>query len=306
MMRSVLVAGMHDESNQYTRFCDDLWLSWEHLPEIRAGHVPTKFDGAIVAAAIASHSLYQSVKSAYGQLGKPIFLSKVGISEIKEDFLIAVFGNAETLRILSERSDFQNRAQVMSISTRMWWVLANFLKVGDSFKLKDLMRFFEKNLITGEEKAIQQGWYRGRAEGNLTEISPGSSTFNGIPHRAYEIIKGYGLTCPEENVIMEAKAKGPFKAKPVIQYEENVFEMKKETDHSASIDLLLEAITRSQDEVRALKEMIEKTVPEIIKTEMRGISTMLGSLVPKLNGLAPDQIEKVDQMLDLFLSMRAR
>jgi hypothetical protein len=78
-----------------------------------------------------------------------------------------------------------------------------------------------------------------------------------------------------------------------------------EHDHSATTDLLLEAISKSQDEVRALREMIEKTVPEIIQREMRGVTVLLGSLVPKLQGLSPEQVIKVDQMLDLFLSMRS-
>jgi hypothetical protein len=298
--RSVLVAGMHDEENQYTRYVSDWWLDFEHLPEIRGGHIPTKQDCVIVAAAIASHSLYQSVKSSYNEMGKPIFLSKQGISEIKKEFELWAFGDQHVLDKMRQKPAAGVPAMPMTL--RVAWLLGNFIEIGDSVKLKDLLRFFDRNVAIGHEKAIGQAWYKFRELGYLTELSTGSSTFNGLSEAVQNNLKTHGLTIKEDNLmaVVMPKAKGPI----VFQKEEPKVEVV-DTENSASTELLLEAMVRSQDEVRALKEFIEVSIPRIIKDEMRGISTMLGSLVPKLNGLAPDQIQKVDQMLDLFLSMRS-
>ena len=318
MRRSVLIAGMNDEENQYTRFAADAWLDWEHMAEVRAGHVPTKHDAVIVAAAIASHSLYQAVKSAYNQMGKPIFLSKVGISEIREDFDLWMFGDKATIAKLRQAPG--NGEPAMPITLRFGWLLSNFLQVGDQVKLKDIHRFFDKFMNIGLEKAVAQAWYKARELGWLTELSAGKCVFNGIPESIYHGIAQHGLDCPKENVMKPAiKAKSSFKEASfptyVVECEtekaEQVVEPEPikarhdEHDHSATTDLLLEAISKSQDEVRALREMIEKTVPELIQREMRGVTVLLGSLVPKLQGLSPEQVIKVDQMLDLFLSMRS-
>jgi hypothetical protein len=179
----------------------------------------------------------------------------------------------------------------------------------------------------GLEKAVAQAWYKARELGWLTELSAGKCVFNGIPESIYHGITQHGLDCPKENVMKPAiKAKSSFKEASfptyVVECEtvsvteadwaadkpaepEPIKPKHDEHDHSATTDLLLEAISKSQDEVRALKEMIEKTVPEIIQREMRGVTVLLGSLVPKLQGLSPEQVIKVDQMLDLFLSMRS-
>jgi len=316
MRRSILVAGMNDEENQYTRFCTDAWFDWEHMAEVRAGHVPTKHDAVIVAAAIASHSLYQSVKAAYNQMGKPLFLSKVGISEIREDFDLWMFGDKATIAKLKQLPG--NGEPAMPVTSRFGWLLANFLNVGDQVKLKDIQRFFDKFMNIGLEKAVAQAWYKARENGMLTELSAGKCVFNGIPETLYQAIQLHGLTCPKENVMEAVKStKSKFKEAHFPSYvveceaEKEEIQEQPETkkhsvdDHSATTDLLLEAISRSQDEVRALREMIERTVPEIIQREMRVVTVLLGSLVPKLQGLSPDQVVKVDQMLDLFLSMRS-
>ena len=308
MRRSVLIAGMNDEENQYTRFASDAWLDWEHMAEVRAGHVPTKHDAVIVAAAIASHGLYQAVKSAYNQMGKPIFLSKVGISEIREDFDLWMFGDKQTIAKLRQIPGHGEPA--MPVTSRFGWLLANFRNVGDQVSLKDIQRFFDKFMNIGLDKAVAQAWYKARENGMLTELSAGKCIFNGIPETLNQAIQLHGLTCPKENVMEAVKiSKSKFKEVPAYVVECEVDQPqekeKVDTDHSATTDLLLEAILKSQDEVRMLREMIEKTVPEIIQREMRGVTVLLGSLVPKLQGLSSDQVIKVDQMLDLFLSMRS-
>jgi hypothetical protein len=315
MIRSVLIAGMHDEKNKYTRYCEDLWLKWEHLPELRNSHVPTKHDATIIAASIASHTLYHAVRDAYKSEGKPVFLSKEGISEIKEDFEREVFGSEHIIKKLREPTpDGVRQRGALSISARFWWVLSAFKQPGDEIKLQDIVRFFDKFIMKDEQKALAQVWYRGRHDDCLEDVEPGIAIFKGVPRTAIETIKScdmwkdddYRETMPRPNIVIRKPAPAALieavESEPITKVQYAPEPQVSETN--ASLELLLESMASQQEAITALQTMIEKRIPEIIQNEIKGITVLLGSLVPKLEGLTPEQLTKVDQMIDLFLSMR--
>lgn len=73
-------------------------------------------------------------------------------------------------------------------------------------------------------------------------------------------------------------------------------------DMTAQLELLLESMAKQQEQITELAKM-EVRVREVIQDEIRGITKLVGDIVPQLQGLTPDQLDKVKQMIDLLLSM---
>lgn len=73
-------------------------------------------------------------------------------------------------------------------------------------------------------------------------------------------------------------------------------------DMTAQLELLLESMAKQQEQITELAKM-EVRVREVIQDEIRGITRLVGDIVPQLQGLTPDQLDKVKQMIDLMLSM---
>ena len=71
---------------------------------------------------------------------------------------------------------------------------------------------------------------------------------------------------------------------------------------TAQLELLLESMAKQQEQIAELSKM-EVRVREVIQDEIRGITKLVGDIVPQLQGLTPDQLDKVKQMIDLLLSM---
>lgn len=317
MIRSILIAGMHTEENQYQRYCDELWLESEHLPEVRNGVVPGKYDAALIASDIASHSLFHAVKAAYA--GKPIFIARNGISAIRESLEEKIFGNADTLKKLrhAHRGHPRTNRNILPISARMWWILANFAKPGHKIKYADIVRYFEKNLLRGVETSISQAWMKGRSDGCLTDVSRGVCIFNGIRMHDYETFMEHNLEC-EVSVVMN------FPIKPIIRREAatDIFKESElsrsdtvkiehgieassspvvieKTQEGAGLELLLEEILAQQEELRRLKMAIEETIPTIIQREIQSITKVM-SLNQRLAEIRPDEADRIHQVLDIL------
>jgi len=75
---------------------------------------------------------------------------------------------------------------------------------------------------------------------------------------------------------------------------------KLDQETNATMELLLESMSKQLQEMENLKT----SIPLIIQKEISGITRLIGNLMPKIQGLTPEEVGKVDQLLDLFLSMR--
>jgi hypothetical protein len=314
MINSVLVAGMHTEGNQYVKYCEDMMLRWEHMPEIRNRHVPAKHDAVIIAAAIASHDLYHEVKEVYTQAGKPVFLSKKGVSEIKVNFEDHVFGH-DALKALRQPLEFDD---AIPIKYRVWWVLGRFLEPGDELRLKTLDRFFDKFLLKGHAKAVHNVWYSGRTDGYLETVGSGKAIFRGVPEFAVERLAEYNLTCEERKIMRQDGVKVRPRVVAPLNFMEEEAEVTEDVanhtdlssvrdeDKDAMHQIILEALSHSQSEMRGLKSWLVDNIPQMIRAEMKGVNSVIGSIQPKLAELSPDQLAHIDQMITLMTSMPGR
>lgn len=85
MIRSVLVAGMDQANNPFTKYVTAFGINVAHESRASTRELP-EMDAAIVALGNCSHELSESVKRKYMPSGRPIFFSQRGVSEIKDSF----------------------------------------------------------------------------------------------------------------------------------------------------------------------------------------------------------------------------
>lgn len=327
-IRSVLIAGMHNEANSYVGFCEDMLLKWEHLPELRGGRIPMDHDAVIIVVAQASKELIHEVTAAYQGMGKPIFKTAMGTSEFRHKFELEVFGSEANIRILRCPIDQTN---CVPIQDRMWWAVSRVLRPGDELRLRNLQRFAEKFVIKGHDKAISNVWYRGRDEGVFRESrKKGYSIFVGIPPVIADKILNHNLPLEDESmtVIVRQKSKSDdahvhrleklFKPASVPEpVEEEELEPEREPEKfettpiqtsaetEAMIQLLLESMAKTQANVDRLMNSIEK-IPELIRSEMATINVVVNSIQPELVGMNPDELKNIYSMIELMKSMRGR
>jgi hypothetical protein len=74
------------------------------------------------------------------------------------------------------------------------------------------------------------------------------------------------------------------------------------SDMTAQFELLLESMAKQQEQIADLARM-EERVREVIQHEIRGVTKLVSDIIPQLQGLTPDQLDKVTQMIGLMLSM---
>jgi hypothetical protein len=75
-----------------------------------------------------------------------------------------------------------------------------------------------------------------------------------------------------------------------------------DSDMTAQLELLLESMAKQQEQIADLARM-EERVREVIQVEIRGVTKLVSDIIPQLQGLTPDQLDKVTQMIGLMLSM---
>jgi hypothetical protein len=313
---------MPTEENQFVRFVEDMMLKWEHMPEIRNRHVPDRHDAVIIAAPMASHELYQSVKEVYSKAGKPIFLTKGGMSEIKHEIEVKVFGNESTLKAMRRPLDLDDS---IPITYRVWWVLGRFLQPGQEFKLRALNRFFDKFAVKGHEKAIANVWYRGRTDGCLEESGKGAAIFHGVPENAIEKLSQYNLYFEDEDMMRQSGVIVRPRTMPVTMHGDNIERLEKlfsenpqpmpaptylepqpvqharsSEESEAVMQLVLETMAQMQSEIKGLKDSIGAAVQLMIRSEMKGINTLIGEIQPQLADLNPEQLEQIKNMINIM------
>ena len=313
-VRSVLVAGMHDENTQFTRYIDDLMLDWEHLPRVINGYIPTKYDALLICTSQFGHSSYAQVKEAY--VNKPVFLTRRGISEVREQIEASLFPDPDDAKILRMDSTIGP-----PLIARFWWIMALFYKHNDTVKVDSIQRFFSR-FNKNQKNQIQNIWYEARKAGFLEENGRGSCTFRGVPeHIFWSIVNEHKLFLNDETIRLipvKSKVKKTVMAPPAIFQshvtkqvaideitievdhqrplilmekikEQDLTENKEEIINMESIEIMYEAISSIQKELKEFRE------------EMKGTNLIINKVMPKLSGLSPEKIEKIDKMIELFI-----
>jgi hypothetical protein len=298
---------MHNEGNQFVRYCDEMLLKAEHMPEVKNQFVPTKHDAAIIAAPMASHALFYQVRDAYKGQGKPVFLAKGGISDIKHDFEDQVFGSHEIIKLLRRSPDQDDSVPALH---RFWWVMARFNEVGQEVAIKKVQKFFEKFLLKGQERNVSNAWYRGRDDGFLKPTGAGKVIFLGVPERIAKQLNEQNLKVEDEkviksNVIVRKNTFNPiFKDESIleeIKLEEEPIKVAETSNESeVAVQLLLETMGTMQGEIRGLKDYMDLRLPEIVRTEMKILNTLVGEIQPELAGLTPEQLNQIMSMIKIM------
>lgn len=345
LIRSVLIAGgpYAGGENHYSRLCQDYFLNYSTILETDGTKmIPMNHDAAILIGTALSHDGMWKIKEAYK--GKPIYFAQNGVSSIKEEFEADVFGDGILKRlrdfsdIIGDDGNFKRGgypATHFNVTARFYWVLGRFCKRGQRFKRSDFCPRFERLLKQELGSTATNILTKGTEIGAFEQEGNGQYKFLGIPPKyreAYEhneipfeddwflgAPKPKIISLPTPTQIVESISEIDNALQRFGDINVDALELRKEmptpkptattgslaADTVATIELLLESMARQQSTIDGLKSMIEAEVPKIIQREIRGITTLLGSLVPKLQGLTPEEITKVDQMLDLFLGMRS-
>lgn len=328
-INSVLVAGVEHRDNQLVRLCENYLLEVHHVPHYSSKPLP-KCDVAIIAATAINHDLSEAVIQAYK--GKNVYWSKGGTSSFKEQFDQDVFGQG-TLKVLrSPPATSRNEPGALTETLKLTWVMMRFCaKIPQ--KRRDVMELYAA-LSKSDGNAnglISNVLHDYKSRGWTDHPSLGYFQMKGISDRLYKAMLAnnlpadpawvidYDETVHEEDYEVVSNQKPLFNPIITPEYAQKIAEKSleplpieplpeianiRDEDTAASINLLLDAMTQQEKQIDGLKSYIEKTIPALIQHEIRGITKLLGSLVPQLQGLTPEEIDQVQKMLDLFLGMR--
>jgi hypothetical protein len=324
MIRTVLVAIDETDNNIFAKECRKYFL--EPITFNADGNsqkVIPACDAAILAVGFSSHENIWKVKDEYK--GKPIFVPVQGFSSIREEFENAVFG-PHVLKLLRKHVDpvpGGGGPKTWTNSSRISYLLARFHDIGMKFKGKDLAEKASILLKEDVTTMVNQSLNNYALNGVLTRVGTGTFIFNGITERMYENlfeagipvrqdwIKGRIIVKPNNQPMIPLREDEPvpvFEAAPepvhVPAVDSRLSQVHEET--LASNQLLLEAMTKQQSFIEGLEARLSNLVRNEIQHEIRGITNLLGNIVPQLQGLAPEQLDTIQQMITLMLKMQGQ
>lgn len=229
----------------------------------------------------------------------------------------------------------------LHMKARIMWLLGRFFEKGATISRSDIGAKLDKFFGLADRGAIALGSINHGFPDCLESSSKrGEWIFRGIPAGYRDVYKAFDIPYKNEWFIDWSAAAGPIRIVKLPQPDldvsdhvklqleearrrliEDVAVVNKEAatadlppptptthkqgdegDMTAQLELLLESMAKQQEQIAELAKM-ENRVREVIQDEIRSITKLVGDIVPQLQGLTPDQLDKVKQMIDLMLSM---
>jgi hypothetical protein len=223
------------------------------------------------------------------------------------------------------------------LKARVMWIIARFNEKGSSIARGDYGPRLDKFFGFTDKGGITIGSIANSNSDCLEGTSKrGEYIFHGIPASYREVYRKFDIPYKNEWFIDWTASAGPIrivKPQPDLDVSEHVKLQLEEarrrliedvaqvnaeaaapttttttttttedSDMTAQLELLLESMAKQQEQIADLARM-EERVREVIQHEIRGVTKLVSDIIPQLQGLTPDQLDKVTQMIGLMLSM---
>lgn len=251
----ILVAGMDQNINPFTKFVVDYGFKATHVSHLDNKELPKDCRAAIIALQNCGHGLSEKVKREY--TGKPIFYAKGGgTSSIKEEF------EEHFVKPII------NTLQPLTWNNRLYYMLCMFHQPKEKVLYKVFMPKVQKYLGNCTDGNMSNFMRKACDEGVLTKIAgrKGHYQFNGLTRDVLSTLNTVGVNISESFLIDYVPPVEEVVEVTQTEAERLARELeKKGLTNTQEMSALLDMVSNISDSVEGIKKDVGVKLSEMSK-----------------------------------------
>lgn len=186
--KRVLIAGIEQADNQFVKAVASYGLEPIHFGpnEGNGRSFPKDADAVIIVTSFTSHKYFWAAKDAYKEMGKKVFITNRGFSDIKDEFEAYFIG------------DLKKNLDKMKWNSRMYYMLGHFFKQpGTKFKLTEFE--FKSKRFYPNLPPLGSFIQNATEDGTIERRERGKYVYKGLTERRVLLFKNkYDIEIPFE------------------------------------------------------------------------------------------------------------
>lgn len=301
----VVIAGIEDPVNQFTRAIQSYGFKAIHIPDARK-NIPVA-DAAICVTSHMGHGLYDQVKTEFKRHNKRCWALDRGFTEIKNEFEDYFFGPI--------RQQLEPAPWVIRFTYLLGYIIRD---PGKTFTFQHFLSRIKPFYSDIEEHKYRVNNFVAEARklGTIEKVEgkKGVYIFKGLTDQQADTLKGHGFIIPEQwtkTWLEEKERKKEQEREERKKASQQLVEPKPEPkplSNDENYQLLLDEVSSLSKEVTNLRGKIvrqnERMTQMLQIVNPNGRQDLVAGIHNKLDQMNQEQLLRLNAMIDLLFSQK--